>query len=51
MTKRLIGMEIQESSRKCNFMICVENNSFIVNNQSGVKKIQSIVMANLHNKL
>jgi len=51
MTKRLIGMEIQESSPKCSFVIFIENNSFIVNNQSSVKKIQSIVMVNLHDKL
>ena len=51
MTKRMIGMEIQEPSRKCSFVICIENNSFIVNNQSDVKKIQSIVIANLHSKL
>jgi len=36
-------MEIQESSRKCSFVICIENNFFIVNNQSDIKKIQSIV--------
>ena len=50
MTKRLIGMEIQESSPKCSFVIFIENNSFIVNNQSDVKKIQSIVIANLYGK-
>jgi len=50
MTKRVIGMEIQKPSRKCSFVICIENNSFIVNNQSDVKKIQSIVIANLYGK-
>jgi len=45
MTKRMIEMEIQEPSRKCSFVICIENNSFIVNNQSAIKKIQSIILS------
>jgi len=36
MTKRMIGIEIQEPSGKCSFVISIENNSFIINNQSSV---------------
>jgi len=47
MIKRMIG---NSGTFPKSFVICIKNNSFIVHNQSGVKKIQSIVIANLHDK-